>query len=92
VRAGDLYLGDDIENSLTDETGFLFVTTRPKDVEVLLNSEVIGSGGRVQKEVMIGRYVLAVKHPGPYHPFASPVFELGTPGTLCSGRPSAPWL
>jgi hypothetical protein len=75
-----LYLGDDIDNAFSDEKGFLFITTEPEDAEVLLNGEVIGSGGAVQKEVMVGRYVLAVRHPGPYHAYVSQPFELGTDG------------
>ena len=78
--AGTLYLGDDIDNQFTDEKGFLFITTEPKDAEVLLNGEVIGSGGTVQKEMMVGRYVLAVRHPGPYHPYAGEPFDLGPDG------------
>lgn len=80
VGVSNLYLGDDIDNAFTDETGFLFIKTLPEDAEVLLNGEVIGSGGRVQKEAMVGRYVLAVRHPGPYHGYVSQPFELGSDG------------
>ncbi len=76
----ELDLGDRIENRIVDETGFLTVTVRPEGAQVLLNGVDIGRGGVVEKETMVGRYVVAADHPGLYHPFVSAEFELGTDG------------
>lgn len=59
--------GEDIVNAITDETGFLVVKTDPPGARIFLNGKEVGVSP-LQREEMVGRYVVVAEMGRLYHP------------------------
>jgi hypothetical protein len=59
--------GEAIHNRLTDDTGFLVISTTPPGATLFLNGQEIGASPR-QLEKMVGRYVVTAELGRLYHP------------------------
>ena len=70
--------GDDIQNIVVEDTGFLTVQTQPPGARITINGSDVG-GAPVQREQMVGRYVVVADHGALFHP-ARQALTLGLEG------------
>jgi hypothetical protein len=64
---GPIDKGEQIVNRMTEETGFLVITTEPTGATVSVNGESVGTSPR-QLERMVGKYVVVAELGKFYHP------------------------
>ena len=60
-------MGEKIKNSITDDEGFLTVTTQPEGADIYINGEPKGSG-TWQDSLPVGKYVVVAKKGRRYYP------------------------
>jgi formylglycine-generating enzyme required for sulfatase activity len=63
---GGLDYGENIQNTVVDDTGFLLVTSEPSGATVMLNGKEVGKTP-FQKEVMVGRYRIVLEGVALHH-------------------------